>query len=856
MSLFVDLAIPVEVDKVFTYSVPPELYDAVKPGVRARAPFGTHTAVGFIVGISQTSSIPNLKSLFDILDDQPAFSGELLQLTKWISEYYLCPWGGVLKAALPPASAQSSKRVVTLAENAFNRQTESISRLHKKQAEILRILSKREKMSVGQLQKALKGKSVHAPLNALAKKGYVIISEEHPRSPKPKTERVIEITSETKLRWREWKALIEKDSRHPVKQIQLVDTLLSMSSGAVEVTQLLKQTSTSLSTLTSLIQKGVVSVTNREKVRSPVYDLYDAALGAQNIILSADQQRALESIRSALQKNNFHTFLLHGVTGSGKTQVYIEAIREVLNAGKSAVVLVPEISLTPQIVRRFKFHFGEKVTALHSKMSPGERYDSWRLTREGQYSIVIGPRSAVFAPLNNLGLIVVDEEQEASYKQFDQAPRYHAREVAIMRASITNAVVILGSATPSVESYFNATQGKYTLLELPERVDNAKLPHIKIIDMTAERKNKLTRFREERQEEYKKDPAAARASQRKFEVGSISDVLKEKIEDRLTKNQGIILLQNRRGFAPFVECPDCGFVEMCDNCNVTLTYHLTKRQLRCHYCGFVKSPPSVCPKCGGFDIELRGIGTQRVEEELKKLFANASLARMDLDTTTRKGSHDIILRKFAEGDIDILLGTQMVAKGLDFPRVTLVGVVSADTQMLLPDFRSAERTFQLLIQVAGRAGRSGALSGEVIIQTSQPQHYGLKHVLTHNFQEFYREELQYRQELDYPPYSRIVLIEIKGEWENEVMRHAERFAELLRTKNTHFIALGPAPAALPKLKSMYRWHIVLKNLRSLDPAGKHLHAALTKTLESYRNSALGRGKRVKLVIDVDPVGMM
>lgn len=867
MPLFVDLAFPLAVNKIFTYTVPTELHDAVKTGVRALAPFGRKAAVGFVVSISSTSSIRNLKSVVDILDTEPVIGNDLFNLTKWISEYYFAPWGEVLKTVLPPGLAKAGKSVVMLREQGIENR---ISSLRGKKAEILQILLKKQQLTISQLQKQLKRKNVYALVNALEREGYVSISEHFPKpTSKIQTEKVIEIDLAAKERWLQWKQSIGRAKGiRLTKQLQLIETLIQMQTGRIPVRQIIKDIGISLSLLRPLVEKGVIAVSEQERVRSQSFDMYDAALGRQNIRLTQHQIDATQQVVQAIRENRFQTFLLHGVTGSGKTQVYIEAIRELLSLGKSAIVLVPEISLTPQIVRRFKLHFGEKVTVLHSKMSPGERYDSWRLSREGRYSIVIGPRSAVFAPVKNLGLIVVDEEQEATYKQFDQTPRYHARDVAIMRASSTHAAVVLGSATPSVESYYNSLQGKYTLLELPERVDNARLPEIEIVDMTVERKKKLEQYRAERKEEFKNDPVAARLGKRSFDFASISDLLKSHIEARLTKKEGVILLQNRRGFAPFVECLDCGYVEMCDNCIVTLTYHLTKRQLRCHYCGFVKSPPTTCPKCGGLEIRLQGIGTQRVEEELKQNFPHASIVRMDLDTTTRKGSHDTILRKFAEGDYDILLGTQMVAKGLDFPRVTLVGVVSADTQMLLPDFRSAERVFQLLTQVAGRAGRTSALHGEVIIQTSQPQHYSLKHVVTHNFQEFYHEELQYRQELDYPPYSRVVLIELKGERENEVMRHAERLAELLKAppaselspnragKNSHYITLGPAPAAIPKLKGNFRWHIVIKNLRVVDPAGKHLHSALARVLQSYENSALGKSRRVKIVIDVDPVGMM
>ena len=855
--LYIDIAVPLAVDKLFTYAVPDGLRYAVKPGVRAVVPFGKRTIIGLIATLNPQSSIRNPKFIHDVLDAEPILSGELLHLAQWISEYYFAPLGEVLKTMLVQGTLRAGKRKIKLATGDIQSilSQESVSRAEK---EILKSLMSSRTASITQLQKIVGVKSIYTTLNKLEREGYVTITEDVPQSKfKPKYELVVGIDNEWKQRWREW--LKEAGSRetnpHIARQIDAIQKLSEKGDSSVPVAEFLRSDRISLSTVRTLKRKKLVSIAKREIVRTTEYDLYESSLGAQNIILNSHQQKALEEIRLALDSGTFHAFLLHGVTGSGKTQVYIETIRETLKLGKTAIVLVPEISLTPQIVRRFKHHFGEEVIVFHSKMSPGERYDAWRLAHDGRCSIVIGPRSAIFAPLANLGIVVVDEEQEAAYKQFDQTPRYHARDVAIMRASHANAVVVLGSATPALESYANAVNGKYVLLDLPERVDNAKLPQIEIIDMTAERRRELGAFRETRKEEFKTDAVAARLSKRKFEFDTISDLLKEKIEDRLRKKEGIILLQNRRGFAPFIECPDCGHVEMCDNCSVTLTHHRAKNHLRCHYCGLVKQPPEVCPACKSADIQYRGFGTQRVETDLKNLFPTASIIRMDLDTTSRKGSHDMILKRFSEGDVDILLGTQMVAKGLDFSRVTLVGVISADTQMLLPDFRSAERTFQLLTQVAGRAGRS-ALAGEVVIQTFQPQHYSLKHVIVHDFKSFYAEELSYRSELHYPPDSRLVLIEFKGKQDQQVMRHASKFAELVKESNSHLMMLGPAPPAIARLKGMYRWHIVIKDLKTLDPAGKQLHATLKRTLESYRASALGKSRSVQVVIDVDPIGMM
>jgi primosomal protein N' (replication factor Y) len=855
--MFAELAIPSAVDKLFTYSIPDEFRAVLKPGMRVVAPFGNRSVTGIVIRLSAQSPVAKTKALLDVLDTEPSISGELLGLVTWMADYYLAAPGDIIKAMLVQGAAKPGKRIITLlADDSASASTKPSGA--PLQAEILRALREKSPRAYTQLQKLLGKKNLTAPLAELARKGLVRVEEQHPfQSLKAKTEPVVAVDEASRARWEEWLSPSAPDAsvRRAARQRAILKTLLERPAGDVAVTELLKEAGAALSSLRSLQQKGLVAVTKREVLRRAEYDLYASSLGAQNIVLNAHQERALGALRAGLAAGAFQTYLLHGVTGSGKTQVYIEAIRDALAAGKTAIVLVPEIALTPQIVRRFTHHFGGKVVALHSRMSVGERYDAWRRTKEGAYSIVIGPRSAVFAPLKNLGLIIVDEEHEPSYKQFDQTPRYHARDVAIMRGSQNKAVVVLGSATPSLESYANALNGKHTLLELPERVDNAQLPAIAIVDMTAERRRKLDAFRAVRLAEFKDDREKARANKRKFEFGSISDLLRDHIGERLKRKEGVILLQNRRGFSPFVECPECGHVEMCDNCNITMTYHQTHDHLRCHYCGLVRRAPDRCPQCQSADIAYRGVGTQRVEEELHTLFPGAVTLRMDMDTTSKRGAHDAILRAFSEGEADILLGTQMVAKGLDFSRVTLVGVISADTQMLLPDFRSSERTFQLLTQVAGRAGRS-ALTGEVVIQTCQPRHETLQHVIGHDYAAFYRQEIAYRQELSYPPFSRIALIEFKGASEGDVIRHAEAFAKILRERRHPLTVLGPAAAAIQKLKGSYRWHVVVKGVKSADPSGRRLHDVLKDAVAAYGRTSLGRSGGVRMIVDVDPQGMM
>jgi primosomal protein N' (replication factor Y) (superfamily II helicase) len=841
----VDIALPVPLDRTFTYLVPPELSGAVELGRRVLVPFGRKKLSGVIVGFPASPPAHTLRPLLDVLDTRPTFSEEMLKLTRWMAEYYLAPWGDVLKAASPQGTAASSKLMVHLATDSVDELIKATKKTAHKQHAILQALADAGTLSAMQLQKKTNAKSIHATLADMQQRGWIALGEERRPTTRPKTEKVLSLLATGNEVANALTAGEPTTLKITANQQKLLNDLM-IAGKPLPVRDAVKLAGVPLSTVTSLEKKGLLQIEKREVLRGQGEDRIDPPA---TIVLNPDQERALTAITSALSTNLHKTFLLHGITGSGKTQVYIEAIRVAIQQKKNAIVLVPEISLTPQTVRRFKSHFGSQVAVMHSQMSVGERYDTWRLAHEGRIRIVIGPRSAIFAPLQNLGLIVVDEEPEGSYKQFDSSPRYHARDVAIVRASFNKAVVVLGSATPSAESYYNAINGKYELLKLPERADNAQLPKIEIVDMAQERRRKS----ESRKKEIKEKGFAA---VKPFTASSISFELKGQIEERLRKQEGTILLQNRRGFSHVVECFDCGFVERCDNCDVTLTFHATKKHLRCHYCGFVKQPPTLCPACHGKEIRHHAFGTQQVHEELAQLFPTARILRMDLDTTSRKGAHDRLLSQFGAGQADILLGTQMVAKGLDFPRVTLVGVISADTQMLLPDFRSAERTFQLLTQVAGRAGRS-KLTGEVIIQTLQPDHYSLKHATTHDFAGFYREELEYRRELDYPPFSRIVLVEFKGVQESEVGQHANKFAEFLTPKaGKHFIVLGPADAAIPKIKNQYRKHLVIKSLKAVDPAGSYVRAALSQAREQYLTSSFGKNRRVQMTIDVDPQGMM
>ena len=622
-----------------------------------------------------------------------------------------------------------------------------------------------------------------------------------------------------------------KDEVRGVQQHAVLHTLYEFQQEGTKdpsVSDTLARSGASSSTVKSLEKRGMLRIVEKEVLRTPLGDMPANPPSPTKHTLHAAQVEALSTIKGAISAQRFETFLLHGVTGSGKTEVYIAALKEAQKQGKTGIVLVPEISLTPQTVTRFRAHFGDVIAVLHSRMSPGERFDAWRALRSGRFPIVIGPRSAILAPLSNIGLIIVDEEHEGSYKQFDPAPRYHARDVAVMRASMNEAVCILGSATPSLESYSNATlHKKYTYLSMPERVPvpgktAAPLPKVRTIDLTLEKKKKQL-------------------------IGVLSKPLKEAIGQRLAKKEQVILLQNRRGYSSILLCQTCGWSPMCEDCAVTLTYHKVQHHLRCHYCGRTQKIARKCVNCGGGDISRLGAGTQRVEEEIEAHFPTARILRMDLDTTTRKNAHHTILSQFGKGEADILIGTQMVAKGLDFGLVTLVGVINADAGMLLPDFRADERTFQLLTQVAGRAGRASR-PGEVLLQTRNPQHPVLRYALHHNYEHFAQNALDQRRTLQYPPFGRLVRIEFKGPDEVNLEKISQNWASHL-PPIPEVQVLGPQPALISKIQKMYRFHVILKASRQIP----------YKTLRELISTATKRSKSLpkgyRMAIDIDAVSL-
>lgn len=750
MHRIAEIAPLVPVEGPFSYVVPAE-FGEVSTGCRVVVPFGGRTVMGVVVAISEGDTA-DLKPIEKVLDDDSTVPVELLELTKWVSEYYICSQGDALKAALPKGLVWSSKRAETQAVT----------------PKVARHLALVEGINVEAVLTELRGE----------------------------------------------------------KQRALLEAIAALESPALQA-ELLRQTGATASTAKSLVQKDLIREMELEVERRS----NDFSLPAELprvVELHSSQREAVDAISDAMVGSENRTFLLHGVTGSGKTEVYIRAMKEALSVGKTAIVLVPEIALTPQTVQRFRSHFGDQVSVLHSRMSDGERFDAWQAIRKGKYPIVIGPRSAVLAPVENLGLVVVDEEHETSYKQFDPAPRYHARDVAVMRAFRNDAVCVLGSATPSLESVANAQAGKYVLLSMPERVPVnggavATLPNVEVVNLAWEKE--IRRLK-----------------------GSLSDRLRDAIKQRLERSEQVILLQNRRGYSPVLTCDDCGYTPECRDCAVSMTVHKQKRQLRCHYCGWTARQPKACPSCGSAALAFLGMGTQRIEEEVAEIFPGARVLRMDFDTTSRKGAHRDILEAFGRGDADILLGTQMVAKGLDFERVTLVGVVNADTGMLMPDFRAEERTFQLLAQVAGRAGRHD-LAGEVILQTRNPDHPAIQFALEHNFNGFAERELAERQALGYPPFGRMVGIEFKGPDERSVHGLAHQWTKELSKGLVGVDILGPTPAFVGRVKRQWRYHTVLKAPRNVSAVA--LGEIVRATIKRFGSPRKGH----RINVDVDPVGL-
>jgi primosomal protein N' (replication factor Y) len=807
MKEIVEVAVCLPVTKTFHYLIPERMRGSLQVGMRVLVPFKGRKVTGFAIDLHDRPPKgieEKLREVENLFDEAPLINTQMLRFYRWISDYYLYPLGEVIKTGLPPGFHLKSESILSLTQ-------EGMMSLHQGglepiQERVFREIERFGKFSLKRIFRVFRSEVSRPQLFSWKKNGLLNIEAGiEGKEIKPKFEKVVQFRG--------------GESPKPLSKKQTEILKWVEERGEVSYSELSKRFKSPSKSIQSLQTKGPISIYNREVYRD---------LSVQSELqpypkpeLTRDQEAVLSKILKGIHSKRFSPFLIHGVTGSGKTEIYLRSIEEVLNQGRESIVLVPEISLTPQLLSRFKDRFGENLALLHSGLGNGERYDQWRKIWKGEVKIALGARSAIFAPFKNLGMIIVDEEHDPSYKQ-EEKLKYHARDLAVVRAKQFEATLLLGSATPSLESFYNAERGKFNLLSLPERIEGKPLPRVELVDM-------------------------------KRKEGLISEKVRIALQKNIEDKKQSLLFLNRRGFANFILCPECGFTLKCPNCSVTLTYHLRDYSLQCHYCDYRIKAPGDCPQCGGHRLQGMGIGTERLEEEIRALFPKTEVGRMDRDTTSRKRSHYQILKKLEAGKIDILVGTQMIVKGHDFPNVTFVGVVSADTSLHFPDFRSSERTFQLLTQVAGRAGR-GETFGEVLIQTFNPDHYSIVKAKDHDFIGFYQEEMEFRKALEYPPFSRLINFRLVGNSEKKTKMIAEemgRIAQSLLRKGFRkgIEILGPSTATFAKMRGKFRWQMLAKGK---SPQLLHKFAEeLSHRLEAYL-----KGKGVNLDIDVDPVSIL
>jgi primosomal protein N' (replication factor Y) len=752
------------IDKPFDYRIPEKWNGIVKKGMRVVVPFGPRRIQGFVTAVKDKTDVPekSIKTIEELLDLTPALTNELLTLSEWLSKRTLSLQIVTLQAMLP--SALKAKYEKELRIRPGFEPGEPIKALFNGRTSI-NMKELTDSTWLREIQKQVQSGNLEMVYKVAQKTTEKTISVVRALLPK--------------------KELMDARESLPAnakKQKELLSFFIeAKDQTAVPASDLFKLTGSSQSSLRKLLEKGFLKESKEEIYRDP-YE--NKTFGTEHSLpLTLDQESAYQSIRQAVDRQIHDVFLLHGVTGSGKTEVYLQIIEKTLNNGKEAIVLVPEISLTPQMVDRFKKRFGSLVAVMHSGLSAGEKYDEWRKIQRKEVRLVVGARSAVFAPFENLGMIIIDEEHESSYKQ-EEMPRYHARDVAIKRGELHKCPVVLGSATPSLESFARAKKDVYKLLSLPNRVNQKTMPLVTLVDM--------------------------REEMRKGNRSMFSERLMLMLQQTLEKKEQAVLFLNKRGYSAFIMCRDCGYVIKCPHCEISLTYHRFSNNLKCHYCGHEESIPNQCPECGSEHIRYFGTGTQRVEEELTKVLPEARVIRMDVDTTSRKGAHEKLLTSFGNGQADILLGTQMIAKGLDFKNVTLVGVLSADTMLHIPDFRSAEKTFQLLTQVSGRAGRHEK-QGQVIIQSYEPAHYSIQLTKTHDYLTFFHQEMHNRREQSYPPYYFLAMINISHKDVMKAALTAEKIVGFLKTNSEeNTVILGPSASPIARIKDRYRYQCVIK----------------------------------------------
>jgi primosomal protein N' (replication factor Y) len=759
-----------EVDREFEYIIPEDIEEILQIGMRVIVPFGGGNKYleGYVIDIKEGSVYPveKLKRILDIAEEEVFFNKEMIELSYFLKEKYKCTFSEAIKSVMPAG--------VNLKENIYVRLKGDCDKLdNRRYEEIVRVLSSSKFISLRSINKILNSKITRALIFKMEKQGIVEIKREMKQSTNKK---IVSVYVPNEL-----EKCMEFIESHPSRFKRQAEILKSIVEDKAELTlsEICSKYNCSQSVIKALVEKQFLIKVDKELYRNPtnreyIYDIVN---------LTIEQKNAIENILQA-HKEGRNITLLHGVTGCGKTEIYLNLVEKFIKEGHGAIVLVPEISLTPQTVERFKGRFGDTVAVIHSRLSDGERFDEWRRTKNGEVKVVVGARSAVLSPVVNLKLIIIDEEHEYSYKS-EVSPKYLTREVAEYRVNRNGGLLVLGSATPSIESYYKALNGDYNLVQISKRIGDRKLPEVKIVDM----KNEILSGNK----------------------SIFSKELFNAIDENLKRKNQTILFLNRRGYSTFVSCRSCGYVCKCNSCDVSLTYHIVNNKLSCHYCGSEFKIPTVCPKCGSKYIKYFGAGTEKIEAEIKKYFPHAKVLRMDMDTTRRKGEHERIYNDFKNNKADILVGTQMITKGMDFQNVTLVGVIAADTTLNLPDFRSAERTFQLLTQVSGRAGR-GVNGGQVIIQTYDPEHYSIELASKHDYVSFYNKEIELRRILNNPPFSDIIHILFTSENEDELVKRCS----LLKREFGFFESLnevevlGPVPCYISKIKNNYRWHMIFK----------------------------------------------
>ena len=778
---------PIAQRRTFSYAIPSGL--SIDVGQAVWVPFGDKLLQGIVLELSPCPAVEETKEIAGVIEPRLLLSPFQVSLARWLSEYYLSPLFDAVALMLPPGFERKTVTFISAPAAPHEADTSALTR---EQRQVLDLVKRQGKVSLKELEKTLGSRQARLTTSQLINQGLVVKSYELERI-KVRPKKVPYLCLEVAAGEARQEAARLREHGKAIKQASLLE-YLSQESQPVPLSEARRSVNCSSSVVEAVVSRGLVSIEQVEVRREPIS--YQGITPSNPLTLTQAQKSAFQAIKSSLPKRvngnaSPPVFLLHGVTGSGKTEVYLQALAEVIGLGKKGIVLVPEIALTPQTIERFASRFPHKAAVLHSKLSLGEQFDEWQRIRDGEFDVVIGSRSAIFAPQPDLGLIVIDEEQEWTYKQHDKSPRYHARDAAIKLAELTGAIVVLGSATPDVETFYHAQRGDYRLLQLPGRVtprDGSPMPQVEVVDLKEELK----------------------AGNRSLFSRSLSQAMTKAVANR----EQVILFLNRRGAATFIQCRSCGFVLRCRRCEVPLTHHLAEDVLVCHQCNYRMPVPQICPQCLGRRIKFLGIGTQKLEQETGYSFPQARLLRWDSDVTRGKHSHDEILGKFRAHQADILIGTQMVAKGLDLPLVTLVGVVNADTALNIPDFRAGERTFQLLSQVAGRAGR-GILGGQVIIQTYAPEHYAIQAAAKHDYASFYDKEIEYRRQLHNPPFTRLACLIYSHTNDALCQREAERMKRLLTQEiDSQGISdielIGPAPAYIHRLRGRFRWQLILR----------------------------------------------